>query len=306
MSGGRGIGNAPAFSEALDGPRVGEPNESVTEAFVADAKSSAEVSSREWSLVVGQGVYDGLVERDVGVGVAVRANSGMVAAGIGGPDDVEMDILVTHERETDGVGSGRSAVLNGEEQLCAAAPDEQQRICPRKEVAGAAQTLSGLASGAILTRVVHDEDGYVVGALQLAQIAEQRGDLTGVVFVDAMQAHKGIEHEHSRRVLRDSVAEPPLVVLTVEPQRGGCDEVNGEVGEVEGAVTTDACEARLDDGRGVLGHVEEHGAHVAALEDAEARDAARNGDRHLEREPRLADGMRRSPLPTQYAGSVCN
>ena len=43
--------------------------------------------------------------------------------------------------------------------------------------------------------------------------------------------------------------------------------MDGQGGEVETAVATDAGEARLDhDGR-ILGHVQEHTAHVADLED---------------------------------------
>src|ERR1019366_7484231 len=103
-----------------------------------------------------------------------------------------------------------------------------------------------------------------------------------------MQSHEGVEHEQARRVLRDGVLQARLVARAIEPQRGGGDEVQGELGEIEPAVTADAPEPLLDDGRRVLGHVQEHGANVADLEDAQARRAARNRDCHFECEPRLA------------------
>ena len=41
--------------------------------------------------------------------------------------------------------------------------------------------------------MVHDRD--VEAALELAQVREQRRDLTGQILVDAVQSDKGIEHE---------------------------------------------------------------------------------------------------------------
>ena len=125
-------------------------------------------------------------------------------------------------------------------------------------------------------------------ALQLTQVTEQRGDLTGIILIDAVYTYKWIEHQKPRCVLGDGIAETGLVVRAVEPERGRGDEVDGKVRKVDAAVTADAGEARLDDGCGILGHVEKDRADVAALEDAETRRAARDRDRHLESEPRLA------------------
>ena len=112
-----------------------------------------------------------------------------------------------------------------------------------------------------------------------------------------MQPHEGIEHEQSRRIRGDGVAEAALIVLPIESERGGGDEVDGERGELETAVATDAGEARLDDGGRIFGHIYEHAPHIAYLEDAEARRTARDGERDLEGEPRLA-ALRRAAEDT--------
>jgi hypothetical protein len=178
-------------------------------------------------------------------------------------------------------------VLDREEELSAMASDEQEGVGPGEEVARAAEALPRV-TGAVLAGVVDDEHGDVVGPLQLAQVAKERGDLPGVVLVDAVQPDERVEDEEPRRVARYGVTEPSLVMLAVEAERGGEDEVHGQCGKVEAAIAADAFEARLDHGRGVLRHVQEDTPGVANVEATEARLAARDGERHFEREPGLA------------------
>jgi hypothetical protein len=179
-------------------------------------------------------------------------------------------------------------VLDREEELSAVASDEQEGVGPGEEVARAAEALPRVTHGAVLAGVVDDEHGDVVGALHLAEVAEERGDLPSVVLVDAVQSHERVEDEEPRCVLRHGVAETSLVMVAVETERGGEDEVHGQCGKVEAAMAADAFEARLDHGCGVLRHVEEDAPGVSDIEEAEARLAARDGERHLEREPGLA------------------
>ena len=58
-----------------------------------------------------------------------------------------------------------------------------------------------------LARVVDDDDGELVAALQLAQVGEQRRDLAGDVLVDAVQADEGIEDEEPGPQRGDGVGE---------------------------------------------------------------------------------------------------
>ena len=48
-------------------------------------------------------------------------------------------------------------------------------------------------------------------ALECAQIGEQRGDLAGVVFVDAMQTYERNEHDQARREGAHGLAVPFLI-----------------------------------------------------------------------------------------------
>src|SRR5271154_423688 len=100
------------------------------------------------------------------------------------------------------------------------ASEEQEGVGPGEEVARAAEALPRVTP-AVLAGVVDDEHGDIVGALQLAEVAEERGDLPGVVLVDAVQSHEGVEDEEPRCVARHGVSEPPLVMVAVETERGG-------------------------------------------------------------------------------------
>jgi hypothetical protein len=104
--------------------------------------------------------------------------------------------------------------------------------------------------------VVDDRDGQVVGALEFAQVAEDRGDLTGLVFVDAMEPDEVVEQEQARGLAPHGLGQAALVPGQIEPHAGRGDDEQGERREGQAAVATEAGEARLDDGRGILGHVD--------------------------------------------------
>jgi hypothetical protein len=182
-------------------------------------------------------------------------------------------------------------VFDAELESSMVAPHVQQRIGPREEVSRAAQALSGLAR-AVLACVVHDQDGDVVRALQFAEVPQQGGHLTGVVLIDAVQAYEGIEHEQARRILRDDLAQPPLVMRPVEAERGRRDEVKRQIDQSAPAVAADPPQARLDHGRRIFGHIEQHRPGVVDVEGAQAGRTARHRGRDLEREPRLAGSCR--------------
>jgi hypothetical protein len=57
---------------------------------------------------------------------------------------------------------------------------------------GSVQT-QGFVSRAVLAGMMDDDSRQVVSALQGTQIAENRGDLAGLVFVHLMQAHNGVQ-----------------------------------------------------------------------------------------------------------------
>jgi hypothetical protein len=69
--------------------------------------------------------------------------------------------------------------------------------------------------------VVDDGDGGLVLALQEAQPAEQSGDFGGAIFIDAVEAHQGVEQDEGRSELGEGGVETGLVLSRVEAQAGG-------------------------------------------------------------------------------------
>ena len=153
---------------------------------------------------------------------------------------------------------------------------------------GAAQGLSGAGVGGALAGVVHEQDGGVELALELAQIGEHRRDLGGGVLVDAMQAHEGIEHEQRGPQGRDRLAQAGLVLgqIQTEGRRGDDLEVEGLEPDVGGA--GNAHEARAHDVERVFGGEEQHAPGAGRAEAPQTRRAGGDGDGHVEGEERLA------------------
>ena len=108
-----------------------------------------------------------------------------------------------------------------------------------------------------------------------------------------MKAHEGVEDEQTGGIPCNRVAQPGLVVRAIETQDGRRDQVQGQRGEVESAMTADSTKARLDDGRCILGHVEEDAARVLHLEGSKTRRTAGDSEGYLERKPRFT-GLRRA------------
>jgi len=133
--------------------------------------------------------------------------------------------------------------------------------------------------------MVDDDDGHVEGALQLSQVGEDGGDLTGVVLIDLVQSHEGVQQQEPGVQLRHGVIEALLVAVQVEPQRGHRDHVDGQGVQVEAAMPAQAAQACLDIGVGVLGHVEQGGPRLGHVEGVQAGCAGGDGDRQIEAHP---------------------
>jgi hypothetical protein len=93
-------------------------------------------------------------------------------------------------------------------------------------------------------------------ALEGTRIAEQGGDLAGVVLVDAVETDEGVEHEQARCKLADGDAQVGLVAATIEAKHRRRDGVDGRAGQIERSGTAESGEPRLDDRSRVLGHVD--------------------------------------------------
>lgn len=85
-------------------------------------------------------------------------------------------------------------MLDAQAQPAVASAQVEVAVTPGVEVARAAQRLAILA-GAVFAQMMDEHESEPMGALQGAQLAEQRAHLAGAVLVDAVQAHQRIEQE---------------------------------------------------------------------------------------------------------------
>lgn len=126
-----------------------------------------------------------------------------------------------------------------------------------------------------------------MATLQAAQIGQERSDLGGDVFVDAMQAREGVEHEQFRLELSDGGGQRLLMVVAIEPQCRHGDEVDIEVLEVDGCGGGNALEARAHDVRGILGGEQQYGTALTGWKVAQAKGSGGDGDGKVECQERL-------------------
>jgi hypothetical protein len=82
---------------------------------------------------------------------------------------------------------GCGTMLHGKTELVAISAKIKEAVDRGIEVAGAAKSMSALCGGCpIFSRVVDDDQGEVKLALKRAQISEQGGNVSAVVFAQAM------------------------------------------------------------------------------------------------------------------------
>ena len=104
-------------------------------------------------------------------------------------------LAVIGELDLDIGEAGSGTMLDGHQDLPVAASQVEVAVAPGMQLG---RTTQGLARprGAALASVVDEQDGGLEPALQVAQEAENGGDLGDRVLVDAVQADQGVEdHE---------------------------------------------------------------------------------------------------------------
>jgi hypothetical protein len=104
----------------------------------------------------------------------------------------------------------------------------------------------------------------------------------------SVQADEGVEHEEDRPHRGDGGLELLPIFGEIETQAGRGDDVDRQLGERDVRRATDAVEPRADQMQGVLSGVQEHRAAPRWGKPAQTRNAAGDGDDHIEREEALA------------------
>jgi hypothetical protein len=136
--------------------------------------------------------------------------------------------------------------------------------------------------------MMDEDDGGAEAALELAEEGKQGSDFTACVLIDAVEADKGIEDEEAWFQGGDGVDESEAVVLDVEPEGDGSDDVDVEAREIDVGGAADAFDATADDVQGVLSGEEEDGPLVSDGKTAQARGSRGNGDGHVQGKEGLA------------------
>ena len=85
------------------------------------------------------------------------------------------------------------------------------RVSPGVKLGAAAQGLAWPQPMRAFSGMMDEDNGELVKALKLAQIAEQGCDLAGSVLVDTVQSDEGIQQQQRRSKLGDGFGEPALV-----------------------------------------------------------------------------------------------
>ena len=152
------------------------------------------------------------------------------------------------------------------------------------ELGRAAQGLTAALVGGALAGVMDQRDSGVKLTLQVAQVGEERSDLGGGVFVDAMQANKGVEHEQFRLQLGDRGGQRLPIVVAVEPERRHGDEVHIEAFEVDTGCGGNALQALAHDAGIILGSKHQHGTTLTGWKAAQAGGTGGDGDGKIESE----------------------
>jgi hypothetical protein len=198
-----GNGNGPTIAGADDRPGGDETHERIAEALVTDVKLGAELRAAERASPAKRLEHEG-------VEIARRL---VLAGGLArGEGEVDDGVVAGHELKAQRIGRGCGAVLDGEDEGVLVPAHVQIGVAPGVEVAASAKRPAGLRAGAaIFACMMHDEDGDVVLALQGAEVAEQRGDLSGVVLVGAPAGSLGalaVAVSPRRRLQRRASAAP--------------------------------------------------------------------------------------------------
>ena len=128
-------------------------------------------------------------------------------------------------------------MLDGEAQLLTLVDEVAGRIGPGVQIGAAAQRQTGILPCA-LGHVVDEDDGDIMLTIELAQEAEQPGDVGGTVFVQAVEPHERIEQQQLGLQGGEGVVQGVSVLLQVEAQAGGGDDVEIESNQRQVSVLT--------------------------------------------------------------------
>ncbi len=167
-------------------------------------------------------------------------------------------------------------------------PQIQVRVAEGMDVTGAAQPLAGGGSPrGVLPRVMHQQHRQVELPLQRAKVRQQLGHFAGVVLVDAVKSHQGIQNEQPGPEPPGCLQEPRAVRIAIEPEHGRGDHVDLDLGEIETAMPGHSRDPLAHDRQRVLGQVDQDRPRLRHGVLAQARRAGGHREGHVQSQPCL-------------------
>jgi len=186
--------------------------------------------------------------------------------GIAVDEEPERLTVACNEAQQHRIVCRGGAVLDGEEQALIVTADQiAGGVDPGVEVGAAPQSLAEVAAGA-LGHVMDEHDGELVTAVDVAQEAQQTGDIGRAVLIQAVQAHQWVQYQQLGFECHQRLVQSALVVLEVKAKAGCGDDVEIEAGQWESSVPTQLRDAVADAWQRVLGEVDDHRARGVDLE----------------------------------------
>ena len=196
-------------------------------------------------------------------------------------------LAVVGEFDLDVVEAGCGAMFGGHEDLPVAALEVEVAVSPGMQLGASAQGLPG-AGGAALAGVVDQQDRGLEASLDVAQEAEDGGDLRDGILVDAVEADEGVEDEEAGPDALHGLDQALAVGAMIEAQGGHVDDGDVEGLEAGAGGAGDALQPGADDVAGVLCGEQQDRAGLVGGEAAQAGDAGGDGHGEVEREEGLA------------------
>jgi hypothetical protein len=136
--------------------------------------------------------------------------------------------------------------------------------------------------------MVDEQDSEVELTLKFAQVAQERGDLFGCVFVATVQTDERVQDQECRIERRHGLTQLFSILRDVEQEPWCGDHVDGQSlkGSVGGSAY--AFESLPNHDEGVLGGEQEHWSGAADREPAQAWSAGGDADGHVQSQEAFA------------------
>ncbi len=164
----------------------------------------------------------------------------------------------------------------------------QVGVAPGVQVGAAAQCLSGALVGSGFAGVMDESDCGMKAPLQVSQRMQDGGDFCADVFIDAVQSGQRVQDQQSRLDALHGLEQQLLMMIKVEAQLLGIEDIDVEALEVGGAGLCDAVESVGDDVPGIFRGEQQHGSGMVHREALQARFCGGDGDCQMQCEKRLA------------------